>query len=531
MKKKWSEEEDKKLIEVYFIKSDKELEECFPGRPLGGIILRASRLGLTAAKRKKFLGIRYVRAWKKEEDDILIRYCSQLCITRIKELYLPHKSLQSIRVRRRKLNLSSFRLKRGEYKAMSPEEQKKRAFFLNAERRKNQQQALFDGIQARSKRLNIPFNIEVEDIVIPDKCPIFGIPLYKVGKKPTDNSPSVDRIIPELGYVKGNILVMSMKANRLKNNATLEELKILAENLIKVISSREKGFVSVEQNCDKKKKILVIGDSCQDFWIRGTCRLNPEAPSLAFKAKSEIKNGGMAENVCSNLKTLDKCCDILFITNTSQIYKKRYVDEKSGNILFRVDENDELKEGFSLNFLDKKIKENGCNYSSFDAVVISDYNKGYISENNIRDIIQTFSGKSPVFIDTKKNFSDKFLGAFLIKINQLEYQENFRKFPNLSKTNLIVTLGAGGSIWMNKNLKMECPKVELPNVCGCGDSYLSGFVIHYLDSGGDFINSMKYATACASFVATKKAVYSPTKEEVLSFCDFESLSIVDDKIE
>lgn len=75
------------------------------------------------------------------------------------------------------------------------------------------------------KKNGIPFDLEASDLVIPEICPVLGIPL-KVSEDsgPKYNSPSIDRIRPELGYVKGNIAVISQKANQIKNNATLEEL-------------------------------------------------------------------------------------------------------------------------------------------------------------------------------------------------------------------------------------------------------------------------------------------------------------------
>lgn len=83
-------------------------------------------------------------------------------------------------------------------------------------------------IKARSKRKGIPIDIIEKDILIPDVCPVFGIPLVW-GDKLSDNTPSVDRMVPSLGYVKGNCNVISMKANRLKNNASLGDLKRLVE--------------------------------------------------------------------------------------------------------------------------------------------------------------------------------------------------------------------------------------------------------------------------------------------------------------
>jgi len=76
----------------------------------------------------------------------------------------------------------------------------------------------------------VPFAITWQDVVIPSHCPILGLPLFqRVGTRgPGPNSPTLDRIQPELGYVPGNILVISARANRLKSDATLEELRAIA---------------------------------------------------------------------------------------------------------------------------------------------------------------------------------------------------------------------------------------------------------------------------------------------------------------
>lgn len=96
--------------------------------------------------------------------------------------------------------------------------------------KKHPEKYLLWGIRYRCRKKNIPFDLTEEDIVIPEFCPALGIPLYRNrgGKKHTDNSPSVDRIVPELGYVKGNIQIISQKANTMKTNATLKELKDFA---------------------------------------------------------------------------------------------------------------------------------------------------------------------------------------------------------------------------------------------------------------------------------------------------------------
>jgi len=79
----------------------------------------------------------------------------------------------------------------------------------------------------RAEEKSLPFNIEVSDIIIPDVCPVLGIKfsVSKNGKGPGDASPSLDRIDGKLGYTKGNIKIISFKANRIKSDATVDDVE------------------------------------------------------------------------------------------------------------------------------------------------------------------------------------------------------------------------------------------------------------------------------------------------------------------
>ena len=83
----------------------------------------------------------------------------------------------------------------------------------------------------RALKRNLEFNIEKEDIIIPEYCPVFGIKLQRqIGKgKILDSSPSLDRIDNSLGYIKGNIQVISNKANAMKHSASKQELLTFAK--------------------------------------------------------------------------------------------------------------------------------------------------------------------------------------------------------------------------------------------------------------------------------------------------------------
>jgi len=88
---------------------------------------------------------------------------------------------------------------------------------------------LFLTARARAKKFEIPFDIVVDDIVIPKFCPALWIELRYNDKHHGDDSPSLDRIVPALGYVRGNIAVISIRANRIKTDAKIEEIeKVIA---------------------------------------------------------------------------------------------------------------------------------------------------------------------------------------------------------------------------------------------------------------------------------------------------------------
>lgn len=86
---------------------------------------------------------------------------------------------------------------------------------------------LFYAARRRARNRGVPFSIAKEDVVIPEFCPVLGIPL-RIGLCITcPNSPTIDRVIPQLGYIKGNVCVISHKANTMKSDATLQELELL----------------------------------------------------------------------------------------------------------------------------------------------------------------------------------------------------------------------------------------------------------------------------------------------------------------
>ena len=127
------------------------------------------------------------------------------------------------------------------------------------------------------------------------------------------------------------------------------------------------------------KKILVIGDFCIDRFVYGSSsRINPEAPVPIFNPTETIENYGMSGNVAANLASLGNNVDL--ICNKNKIIKTRFVDVESNHMHLRVDENDNvsLKDSFK--------NGNEIVFDTYDAIVLTDHDKGFISEKNVQEI-------------------------------------------------------------------------------------------------------------------------------------------------
>lgn len=105
---------------------------------------------------------------------------------------------------------------------------------------KNPEKVMLAAAKQRAKRDNLPFDLEVSDIIIPTFCPILQIPLKRNERyENRKSSPSLDKIIPELGYVKGNVQVISHLANAMKSYATPEELIIFANWVLNSLQEKQ----------------------------------------------------------------------------------------------------------------------------------------------------------------------------------------------------------------------------------------------------------------------------------------------------
>lgn len=262
--------------------------------------------------------------------------------------------------------------------------------------------------------------------------------------------------------------------------------------------------------------IVIIGEVCYDTFILGNVnRLSPEAPVPIINPLQTIQNYGMAGNVYANISSLNHTLNIKQIFQNKQVINKiRYVDKNSGYILLRVDENDKIEQRIDIDAFYKFIEENTL---TLKAIVISDYNKGFLSEEDIQIISELGTLKNiPVFLDTKKILGNWSLQVDFVKINEKEYnlQKQHLNIPKDFCKNLIVTRGAEGSHWLNNNLMIPTEKSEVRDVVGAGDTYLSAFVVNYIENK-DIIKAMIYANKAATYAVSKQGVYVVKKEDII----------------
>ena len=240
----------------------------------------------------------------------------------------------------------------------------------------------------------------------------------------------------------------------------------------------------------KQLKVLLIGDSCTDEYVYGSCeRLNPEAPVPILKFNRKETNKGMAWNVKRNIESFG--IEVYIITNQETITKTRYIDEKYNQQILRVDNEPDLKP-----------MEYDLPDEHFDALVISDYDKGFLSNKKIFELVEWFDG--PVFIDSKKTKLPK--ESCFVKINDLE----FSKLDNPAD-NLIITRGSKGAEYQGELYPGE--KVDIFDAVGAGDTFLSALVYFYLKYG-KIEEAIPYANKAAAIAVSNFGTYILTKEDV-----------------
>lgn len=185
---------------------------------------------------------RYFTNLPCKHGHICERYCcSDRCeeCSRIQQRKLFHRLTPKQKLNRGRKNYKRYVEKHGIEKVREEARRASKKYYLNPDKRKSQlkwrrfyerehpESRLFRHAKGRAKKRGLPFNLTIDDINIPNVCPVLGIPLKQGKGRPIPNSPTIDRIIPKLGYVKDNIAIISHRANVIKRDSTLKELELL----------------------------------------------------------------------------------------------------------------------------------------------------------------------------------------------------------------------------------------------------------------------------------------------------------------
>jgi bifunctional ADP-heptose synthase (sugar kinase/adenylyltransferase) len=240
-------------------------------------------------------------------------------------------------------------------------------------------------------------------------------------------------------------------------------------------------------------RVLVIGESCDDIFIYGdTPRLSPEGPAPVFIPKREVYNGGMGMNVMANLMALG--IDVDFHHQLSPITKTRHIHEPSNTLLLRIDEEKNIDNiGDRLPNID---------FWEYQMVVVSDYNKGFLTEEDIAYI----GFKHPnVICDTKKKLGEWCKDLRFIKLNRTEFENNkeFIEQNDWILEKLIITLDKDGCMYNGTSYPTE--RVEIMDISGAGDTFVAGFVKEFLDTE-DIPKSIQFGNRCSAQVVQKRGV-------------------------
>ncbi len=245
------------------------------------------------------------------------------------------------------------------------------------------------------------------------------------------------------------------------------------------------------------KNVLVVGEVCEDVFVYGAAsRLCPDVPAPVFKSDKTILSQGMAGNTKRNLEALGLKADL--ISQYKTIIKTRYIDQKLNYTFLRVD-----NEGAIDQFNNSVVTDDEI--SSYDAVVISDYGKGFLSEV---DINRFCSNNANTFLDTKKNIGSYCKDVAYIKINNPEFEAIKSRIDTQGWINkLIVTLGDRGCMIMKEKGFHYYPaeKVDVFDLSGAGDSFLAALVAKQLETN-NIDEAIEYANKKASEIVQQRGV-------------------------
>ena len=258
-----------------------------------------------------------------------------------------------------------------------------------------------------------------------------------------------------------------------------------------------KGFQITQQQ--KPLKALVIGESCTDVYMYGTCsRLSPEAPIPVLDFSEHTSSYGMAKNVSKNLAAFG--FDVSEITNNaSLLIKTRFIDKKSNQQILRVDDSGSIDP--AKNFPTEAP----------DVAIISDYNKGFLTQEYLTSLIDFLSvWRIPIFVDSKRSNLSCFNNC-IIKVNDFE-AASITKLPKINYQ-IITTRGKDGCTWRGHTF--PAPIVDAYDVTGAGDVFIASLASMYVDNK-ELLEIIPKAIRLASISVKHSGTYTVTKDDIMN---------------
>ncbi len=311
----------------------------------------------------------------------------------------------------------------------------------------------------------------------------------------------------------------------------------------------------------KNNQVGIIGDVILDkYKYFKAIRLSPEGPAPVVRFISQSLSLGGAANVALSIANLGLNIELNYAEAAEEEFENiKFLKEnlsKSSVDYKRIKSN--LKNAIPLKiryyvdgkqFMREDIEENNIPkvdllsnkyiekiIQKYDVLILSDYQKGLISNNVMQNIISLCNFKNiPLFIDTKNIKKDCIKNAFCLKINESEFNNLFKEYKigfddpsdlinnklNLARksfniTNLILTLGSRGSFLSNPNIvsNIKAEKVDILDITGAGDAFLAAIVYSFIkrneekfiDLKENFINQndLKFANKASSSVISLK---------------------------
>jgi bifunctional ADP-heptose synthase (sugar kinase/adenylyltransferase) len=249
-----------------------------------------------------------------------------------------------------------------------------------------------------------------------------------------------------------------------------------------------------------KPRMLVIGESCRDVFVYcDALRLAPDLPIPVLHVIHQTENPGMARNVERNIKALYPACDIVTNENWRDITKTRYMHDLTNHAFMRVDA------GHSVG----RAVVQSLPLADYDIVAVSDYDKGFLGEDDIRYICEHHDS---VFVDTKKPVAEFLARCRFIKINEKEYRRSVPVSASLMRR-IIMTKGERGAEFQGETFPVD--QIEVKDASGAGDSFFAGLLVSYAETG-NIREAIRFANLCAAQVVQHRGVTTITRPQAES---------------